>query len=87
MLLSVSVSHAMARPIQRLMVAIDQTGQGDFNVRLPATHDEFNVLMSAFNEMACKIDTLIEENYNVRLREKENELMAAALSDEPALSL
>lgn len=82
-LLSVSVSRAMARPIQRLMVAIDQTGQGDFNVRLPATHDEFNVLMSAFNEMACKIDTLIEENYNVRLREKENELMALRYQTNP----
>lgn len=75
-LLSVGVSRSMARPIRRLMHAIDRMGRGDFQVRLPATRDEFNVLMGAFNDMTCKIDTLIEENYNVRLREKENELRA-----------
>lgn len=83
LLLSVSLSRAMARPIHRLMLAIDQTSHGDFNVQLPATRDEFNVLMGAFNDMAVKIDSLIEENYNVRLREKENELLALRYQTNP----
>ncbi|MBQ6562440.1 MAG: histidine kinase, partial [Clostridia bacterium] len=82
-ILSLSISRRLSQPIGNLMAAIDQAGHGDFRIHLRERKDEFGVLMSAFNEMATRIEVLIKENNDVRLREKENQLMALRYQTNP----
>ena len=81
--LSLSISRRLSQPIGNLMTAIDQAGHGDFRIHLRERKDEFGTLMSAFNEMATRIEVLIKENNDVRLREKENQLMALRYQTNP----
>ena len=81
--LSLSISRRLSQPIGDLMMAIDQAGHGDFSIHLHETKDEFGVLMSAFNDMATRIEVLMQENNDVRLREKENQLMALRYQTNP----
>lgn len=81
--LSVLISHSLSLPIRQLLEAINITGGGNFMVNLPRTGDEFDVVNTAFNSMAQRIETLIHENYEVKLRERENELRALKYQTKP----
>lgn len=81
--LSLLISHSLSLPIRQLLEAINITGGGNFMVNLPRTGDEFDAVNTAFNSMAQRIETLIHENYEVKLRERENELRALKYQTKP----
>lgn len=56
------------RPLIKLTEAFDQVEQGNFHVRiLPAESNDFAYLFNAFNDMAEKLEQLIEKDYNQKL--------------------
>jgi len=81
--LAVIVSRSLSLPIRQLLHAIKQTGGGNFDISLPPTGDEFDEVHAAFNEMNQRIDVLIRENYESKLRERENELRALKYQTKP----
>ena len=59
-------------------------GDGEFMIHLPeAKNDEFGFLARRFNEMDERIHALIVENYEIKLREKEAQIMALNLQLNP----
>lgn len=82
-ILAILVSRSLSLPIKQLLHAIKQTGGGNFMISLPPTGDEFDEVHAAFNEMNHRIDMLIRENYESKLRERENELRALKYQTKP----
>lgn len=82
-LLALVVSRQLSLPIKQLLQAINITGAGNFMVNLPRTGDEFDAVHTAFNDMTHRIDALIHENYEAKLRERENELRALKYQTKP----
>lgn len=77
LLLAFIFANSITKPIQRLLQAIKKTGEGEFDTRVPVeSYNEMGLLMHKFNQMNGKINHLIEENYKVKLREKETQMMA-----------
>lgn len=78
------ISGRITKPISKLLIAIKQVGEGNFDVKVPNEgKDEFGNLINKFNDMNDKIKVLIKENYEVKLREKEAEIMALNLQLNP----
>jgi two-component system, sensor histidine kinase YesM len=77
MFLAVLVSLAITRPLKQLFGAIMRTGKGDFTNKIPVQgYGEFSRLISQFNAMNDQIARLIDENYSMKLHEKESQLKA-----------
>jgi nitrogen fixation/metabolism regulation signal transduction histidine kinase len=56
------VTRTLQSEIQRLLVAAQRLGRGDFSVQVPADgHDEFAALGREFNSMARELETRLEE--------------------------
>jgi diguanylate cyclase (GGDEF)-like protein len=56
------VTRTLQSEIQRLLVAAQRLGRGDFTVQVPADgHDEFAALGREFNSMARELETRLEE--------------------------
>lgn len=72
------ISGTLVKPIKSLIKAIKKTGEGNFDLQLPESpyEDEISQLIRRFNKMNYKISQLIEENYKVKIREKETEIMS-----------
>ena len=81
--MAVLVSNHLSRPLRQLLQVINITGGGNFNVHLPRSGDEFDEVNTAFNRMARRIDTLIHENYEGKVKERENELRALKYQTKP----
>jgi two-component system sensor histidine kinase YesM len=78
------MSLLVTKPLVRIKQAIKMMERGRFHVRIPeGGRDEFGRVIRLFNQMNARIETLIEENYATRLREKEAELMALNLQLNP----
>ena len=78
------ISGWIARPIKKLLKAIKSIGEGNFPNRIMAVgNDEMGILVNNFNIMNEKIQKLIEENYEVKIREKEAQIMALNLQLNP----
>ncbi len=78
------ISGRITKPISKLLIAIKQVGEGNFDIKVPGEgNDEFGNLIKKFNDMNEKIIVLIKENYEVKLREKEAEIMALNLQLNP----
>lgn len=78
------LSIMITKPIIRLRKAMKMMERGQFQVQVPEHgHDEIGELVRTFNGMNVRIQTLIEENYASRLRQKEAELMALNLQLNP----
>ena len=61
---SISVSNTVTRPISKLSRLMEKAEEGDFSVRFEAMHrDEIGVLGSSFNHMLEHIGELIHELY------------------------
>jgi len=74
----------LTKPIKKLLVGIQLIGNGNFTAKIPEHNDyEFGIVINRFNLMTEKIRDLINENYKVKLREKEAELMALNLQVNP----
>ncbi|NOU98841.1 cache domain-containing sensor histidine kinase [Paenibacillus planticolens] len=88
MVLSIIIAYLLSgwltNPIKKLLVATHLIGFGKFTTKMPELSDkEFGFLFSKFNQMNEKIQQLITENYEVKLREKEAEIMALNLQLNP----
>lgn len=83
-LIAYLMSFVVTKPLIRIKQAILMVERGRFGVRIPeGGRDEFGHVIRLFNQMNSRIAALIEENYAVRLREKEAELMALNLQLNP----
>ncbi len=59
---AVIVSRTLQSEVQRLLVAAQRLGRGDFSVSVPAEgNDEFAALGKEFNSMARELETRLEE--------------------------
>jgi two-component system sensor histidine kinase YesM len=78
------ISARITKPINKLLRAIKKMGTGNFNSKIsdPGT-DEFGLLITKFNHMNDKIKALIDENYVVKIREKETEIMVLNIQLNP----
>ncbi|CAM4478847.1 two-component system sensor histidine kinase YesM [Paenibacillus endophyticus] len=88
LIVSIILAYAMSvfitKPISRMKKAMKLMERGNFHIHIPEHgRDEFGHLIRTFNHMNGRIETLIEENYASRLREKEAELMALNLQLNP----
>lgn len=71
------ISMRISSPISKLLLAIKRVGGGDFNAKIKVEgKDELGHVLMKFNSMNEKVKQLIEENYVVKLRERETEIMA-----------
>lgn len=77
-------SRGITRPVEQLVTAMREMGRGEFGRRLPASGtDEMQYLTEKYNEMGERIQTLIRENYEIEIRNKESEIMALNLQMNP----
>ena len=59
-------------------------GEGDFQTRVEVTRkDEFGLLSQRFNRMNDRIQMLVKENYEIKLKEKEAEIQALNMQMNP----
>ncbi|WP_094552172.1 sensor histidine kinase [Petroclostridium xylanilyticum] len=71
------ISGRVTLPIKKLLLAIKSMGEGNFNSKVEEMgNGELSYLIYKFNEMNDKIQRLIEENYQVKIKEKEAEIKA-----------
>ena len=78
------LSGLIYSPISKLLAVMKKMGEGDFEAKIPvARKDELGYFVEKFNLLNDKIRYLIEENYEVKLREKETEIMALNLQMDP----
>ncbi|NBD25419.1 cache domain-containing sensor histidine kinase [Paenibacillus glycinis] len=71
-------------PIKKLMSAMRSVGEGDFQTRVEvARNDEFGLLSQRFNRMNDRIRMLVQENYEIKLKEKEAEIQALNMQMNP----
>ena len=69
---AVAVSRRLQSEIQRLLVAAQRLGGGDFSVEVPAEgNDEFAALGKEFNSMARQLEARLEELQRERARLQE----------------
>lgn len=84
LLISYYVSYMISKPVTNLSKAIKMTGDGDFSIKVPEEGSvEFTNLISKFNSMNEKIQKLIQENYEITIKEKEAEINALNLQLDP----
>ncbi len=78
------ISVRVTNPINRMTSAAKKIGKGHFDIVIPEEGDiEFRQLISTINDMSSEIKTLINENYEVKLREKEATIGALAMQLNP----
>ncbi|OXM83819.1 sensor histidine kinase [Paenibacillus rigui] len=78
------LSGWLTKPMKKLLIGFHMTGNGDFTTKIAEPDDlEFGIVIKKFNSMNDRIHELIKENYEVKLREKEAELMALNLQLNP----
>jgi two-component system sensor histidine kinase YesM len=78
------ITGRITRPLQKLMRAIKKTGEGKFDVSIVEQGSgEVRVLIQKFNNMNSRIQKLIEENYEIQIKEKEAEITALNLQLDP----
>jgi two-component system, sensor histidine kinase YesM len=78
------ISRGIMKPVNNILTAIQNMSEGNFTDRLAVEgNNEMSYLVKKFNEMNKHIHWLIQENYEVTLREKELQINALNLQFEP----
>jgi two-component system sensor histidine kinase YesM len=78
------ISIKITNPLSKLIKAIKRTGEGDFNLKLKEEGSkESKELIKRYNVMNEKIQKLIEDNYEITIKEKEAEITALNLQLDP----
>jgi len=73
--LSLMVSRVLNKPLKKILDAITQIREGDFNISIDYQNkDEIGIIANNLKNMAGNIDSLIKENYVIKLREQEAEI-------------
>lgn len=71
------LSVKYTKPLRHVSEAIRKFSEGDFEQQVEVeSRDEIGEVAECFNKMVVDIRTLINENYAIRLSEKESELAA-----------
>jgi two-component system sensor histidine kinase YesM len=71
-------------PVKKLVSAMRYVGDGDFHFRVtPTANDEIGILMQKFNTMSDRIENLVKENYEIKLKEQAAEIQALNLQINP----
>ncbi|MEK5463409.1 sensor histidine kinase [Paenibacillus sp. FSL P2-0136] len=84
LILAYFIAGKITKPIKRLLSAMRSVGEGDFQTRVDVvSHDEFGVLTQRFNRMNDRIQLLVTENYEIKLKEKEAEIQALNMQMHP----
>ncbi|OMC87245.1 hypothetical protein BK128_07350 [Viridibacillus sp. FSL H7-0596] len=74
---SIVLAWGVAKPIQRLAGEMKRAEKGDFDIQLTnESNDEVGMLSKAFTKMLREIEELINEKYEIELKQKEAELYA-----------
>lgn len=73
-----NLSQKLYKPVNTLVDAMEQVGNGDFDVRVPTaeTGDEFQVVGEQFNLLMSRMDVLMDRLVQGRLEKKEAEINA-----------
>ena len=75
--LLIIISNIFTRPLRKVSDAIRQVSAGDFEQQVEVTtDDEVGEVARCFNKMVVDLKKLIDENYAIKLSEKESELAA-----------
>lgn len=85
-LLSLFAQQYLTRPIKRLGQAMKKVRNGNFHVTLSQPYryrDDMSELTRSFNFMTEKIRELIEQRYQMQLRNKEAQLLALQMQINP----
>lgn len=78
------LSIKITGPLNKLIRAIKKTGEGNFDLKMKEEGGrESKELIHRFNVMNERIQRLIEENYETKIREKEAEITALNLQLDP----
>lgn len=73
--LATLISKMITGPVDKLIFAIDQMSEGDFDIGPNKVKSgEFKYLFNRFYEMNGRLDILIRENYQVKIHEQELEI-------------
>lgn len=77
-ILSVFISFSLSKPIKDLTKSMKKVSAGNFDVQMSPTgrRDEIGILVDIFNEMAKKINALINSEYKLRIAKKNAQLSA-----------
>ncbi|NMA66480.1 MAG: histidine kinase, partial [Clostridiaceae bacterium] len=82
--LSYLITDRITKPIKILTQATKNVGDGNFGERIKEVgSNEFKELIHTFNSMNKKIQKLITENYEIKIRETEAEITALNLQLDP----
>ncbi|WP_372632694.1 sensor histidine kinase [Cohnella sp.] len=75
--IAILLSYSMTRPLKKLSSLMKSVERGDFQVDLQVrSGDEVGTLARSFNSMISTIRELIQQNYQIEIRQKEAELYA-----------
>ncbi|MBT2288474.1 sensor histidine kinase [Paenibacillus albidus] len=78
------ISARISSPVSKLLLAIKRVGGGDFNAQIKVEgRDELGHVLMKFNSMNERVRELINENYVVKLRERETEILALNIQLNP----
>lgn len=81
---ALALTKAVSQTVNRLIDAVKRVEAGDFDHRVESrSNDDFSYLIDRFNEMNRSIKRLIEENLQVKLREKDTQIMALTVQFNP----
>lgn len=79
-----SITKNISNKFGIVLRGIQSFGAGNLNTRIPEIDDcDFSVLADSFNRMGNQMQTLIEENYETKLRESETQIMALNMQMNP----
>lgn len=77
-------SRSISKPVKKLVAAARKMENGEFGGVIEYdSPTEMGYLVEQFNRMNLSIQRLIEENYQVRLREKDTEIMSLTIQFNP----
>lgn len=79
------INRRVVRPAKQIASAMQGLGRGDLSIRFPEqkVYDEFLLIGSTFNQMACEISRLKIEAYEKQLSEQRTELQFLQLQLTP----
>ena len=78
------IAGRITKPIKKLLGAMRSVGDGDFQKHVVVgTNDEFGILLQRFNQMNDRIRLLVIENYEIKLKEQEAEILALSMQMNP----
>ncbi len=69
------ITSTITSPMKELLVSMKKFQEGDFNQNVRVVYnDEIGMLTSSYNQMVNHIKALVDQNYRIKLKEKESEM-------------